>query len=81
MARARSYPKREDGKERAAVSVWVHLTREQVEALEKIATSAGPNVSFHNLLSNMAEDAIEKAIISKGQSLPLDRELWASRKR
>jgi len=77
MARKRSYPKREDGVERAAVAIWVHLTREQVAAIENLANSVGTALSFHELLSKMVEDAIEKAIASKAKDLPITRELWA----
>ena len=79
MASSKSYVKREDGEERAAVAVWVHLTRDQVAAIEKFAESAG-TLSPQHLLRQIAEEAIEKAITANGKGLPIHRDLWASRK-
>lgn len=73
-------PMREDGVERAAIAIWVHLTKEQVAAIERFADSAG-NLSRRDLLRKMSEDAIEKAINSKGKNLPINRELWAHKRR
>jgi len=76
---ARTYNLREDEQERAAIAVWVHLTKEQADTIERFADSAG-NLSLQGLLRRMTEEAIERAIASQGKDLPVSRSLWASRK-
>jgi hypothetical protein len=79
MASKKSYVKREDGEERANVAIWVRLTRDQVAAIERFADAAG-TLSPKDLLTKIAEEAIEKAIAANGKGLPSGRESWASRK-
>lgn len=54
----------QDGKERASIPAWVHLTREQVEAVQKLAESKGLKWRS-GLLHQIAEAAILRAIGTK----------------
>jgi hypothetical protein len=61
-----TYRTREDGQKRASIPVWLHLTEEQVHAVEKRAASAGYS-RWRRFLRDIAENATEHAITSQGR--------------
>jgi|GEM_PF-4976561 len=59
VAKERNYFVNEDGLEVRRLAIWVHLTREQDDALTAMAPS---DVSFQRFLRSVAEDAIESLV-------------------
>ena len=51
---------REDGKERASIPIWVHLTRGQVSTVKERAKAA--NKPYRIYLRDIAEATIEQII-------------------
>ena len=50
-----------DGQPRASIPVWVHLTKEEVAAVEKAAEAAGYD-RWRRFLHDLAEKAIQQRI-------------------
>jgi hypothetical protein len=62
---------RDDGVERASIPVWVHLTREQVDSVMRLAgvpdAERGEGRVWRRYLRGIAEEAIRRAISREGR--------------